>query len=52
VAYILALGNRRDVLGDADNEPLFRTATTVAVAVISLVSNLLVGQTLIGWLVH
>jgi Mn2+/Fe2+ NRAMP family transporter len=51
LVYILVLANRRDVLGDAANKPVFRIAATTAVAGISLMSILLLGQTLLGWLV-
>jgi Mn2+/Fe2+ NRAMP family transporter len=49
--YILVLANRRDVLGDAANKPLFRAAATIAVTAIGAMSLLLLGQTLVGWLV-
>jgi Mn2+/Fe2+ NRAMP family transporter len=47
--YILILTNRKDVLGDAANKPLFRTVATVAIAGISAMSLLLLGQTVLGW---
>jgi Mn2+/Fe2+ NRAMP family transporter len=47
--YILILTNRRDVLGDAANKPVFRTVATVAIVGISVMSLLLLGQTALGW---
>ena len=47
--YILILTNRRDVLGDAANKPVFRTVATVAIIGISGMSLLLLGQTALGW---
>jgi Mn2+/Fe2+ NRAMP family transporter len=48
--YILILASRRDVLGAAANKPEFRVAATIAVAAISAMSLLLLGQTVLGWL--
>ena len=48
--YILILANRKDVLGAAANTPAFRIAATIAVAAISLMSILLLGSTILGWL--
>jgi Mn2+/Fe2+ NRAMP family transporter len=48
--YILILTNRRDVLGDAVNKPAFRTAATIAVGAISIMSLLLLGQTVLSWI--
>jgi Mn2+/Fe2+ NRAMP family transporter len=50
LAYILILCNRREVLGDAANRPVFRVAATVVVVAISAMSLLLLGQTLLGFL--
>ena len=47
--YILILTNRKDVLGDAANKPLFRAVATVAIVGISAMSLLLLGQTVLGW---
>lgn len=47
--FILILANRRAVLGDAANKPAFRTAATIAVAAISIMSLLLLGDTVLGW---
>jgi len=48
--YILILANRREVLGAAANKPAFRVAATIAVGAISVMSLLLLGQTLLGLL--
>jgi Mn2+/Fe2+ NRAMP family transporter len=48
--YILILANSKDVLGAAANTPAFRIAVTIAVAAISLMSILLLGSTILGWL--
>jgi Mn2+/Fe2+ NRAMP family transporter len=47
--YILILTNRREVLGSAANRLGFRTAATIAVAGISVMSLLLLGQTVLSW---
>ena len=47
--YILILTNRREVLGDAANKPAFRIAATICVGAISIMSLLLLGQTVLGW---
>lgn len=48
--YILILTNRRDVLGSAVNKPAFRIAATIAVTAISIMSLLLLGSSVLGWL--
>ena len=50
LTYILILCNRREVLGAAVNGAAFRLAATVAVVGISLMSLLLLGDTLLGFL--
>ena len=50
LVYILILTNRREVLGDAANKPGFRIAATLAVGAISVMSLLLLGQTVLGWI--
>jgi Mn2+/Fe2+ NRAMP family transporter len=47
--YILILTNRREVLGSHANGPVMRVAATVIVAAISIMSLLLLGQTVLGW---
>ncbi len=48
LAYILILSNRRSVLGDAANGPVFRTAATVVTVGISAMSLTLLGFTVLG----
>lgn len=50
LTYILILCNRREVLGDAANRPGFRVAATIVVVAISVMSLLLLGETVLGWL--
>jgi len=50
LVYILILANRREVLGDAVNKPVFRIVATLAVAAISGMSVLLLGSTLLGFI--
>jgi Mn2+/Fe2+ NRAMP family transporter len=47
--FILTLANRRGVLGDAANKPAYRVVATIAVAAISMMSLLLLGDTVLGW---
>jgi Mn2+/Fe2+ NRAMP family transporter len=49
LGYLLVLTNRRSVLGDAANRPVFRVAATVAVAAVSVMSLVLLGWTVLGW---
>ena len=48
--YILILANRREVLGSQANGPVIRVVATVVVVGISIMSVLLLGSTLLGWL--
>lgn len=50
LGYILILANRRDLLGDAANKPALRVTATIAVSGISVMSLLLLGQTILSWL--
>jgi Mn2+/Fe2+ NRAMP family transporter len=50
LTYILILANRRSVLGDAANGPRFRAVATVCVAVVSVLSAVVLVQTVAGWL--
>jgi Mn2+/Fe2+ NRAMP family transporter len=50
LAYILILTNRRSVLGNAANGPVFRAVATVCVAVVSILSAVVLVQTVAGWL--
>ncbi len=49
LTYILILANRRSVLGDAANGPVFRAVATVCVAVVGVLSALVLVQTVAGW---
>ncbi len=48
LAYILILSNRRSLLGDAANGPVFRVAATVVTVGISAMSLTLLGFTVLG----
>jgi Mn2+/Fe2+ NRAMP family transporter len=50
LTYILILANRRSVLGDAANGPVFRAVATVCVAVVGVLSAFVLVQTVAGWL--
>jgi Mn2+/Fe2+ NRAMP family transporter len=50
LTYILILANRRSVLGDAANGPVFRMVATVCVAVVGVLSAVVLVQTVAGWL--
>jgi Mn2+/Fe2+ NRAMP family transporter len=47
--YILLLTNRRSLLGDAANGPVFRTVAGLCVAGVSVMSLLLLGVTVLGF---
>jgi Mn2+/Fe2+ NRAMP family transporter len=49
LVYILVLCNRRSVLGDAVNRPVYRLAATVVVVGVSVMSLLLLVTTVLGW---
>ena len=49
LTYILILANRRSVLGDAANKPVFRAVATVCVAVVGALSAFVLVQTVAGW---
>ena len=49
LTYILILANRRSVLGDAANGPVFRAVATVCVAAVGALSALVLVQTVAGW---
>jgi Mn2+/Fe2+ NRAMP family transporter len=49
LGFILILTNRRSVLGDAANGPVFRVAATLCTVGISAMSVLLLGFTVLGW---
>jgi NRAMP (natural resistance-associated macrophage protein)-like metal ion transporter len=50
LTLILILANRRAVLGEAVNGPVFRSVATICVALIGVLSAVVLVQTLAGWL--
>jgi Mn2+/Fe2+ NRAMP family transporter len=50
LTYILILANRKSVLGKAANGPVFRAAATTCVVVVSILSAVVLVQTVAGWL--
>lgn len=50
LSFILILANRRSVLGDAVNGPVFRKVSLVAVGAVASLSIVLLGQIVAGWL--
>jgi Mn2+/Fe2+ NRAMP family transporter len=49
LVFILILANRRSLLGDAANGPVFRVVATVCVVGVAAMAITLVGQTVVGW---
>ena len=49
LVFILILANRRRLLGDAANGPVFRVVATVAVVGVAAMAVTLVVQTMLGW---
>ncbi|MGH9095062.1 MAG: NRAMP family divalent metal transporter [Acidimicrobiales bacterium] len=49
LAFILILANRRRVLGDAVNGPVFRVVATIVIVGISAMSLTVAAQTVLGW---
>jgi NRAMP (natural resistance-associated macrophage protein)-like metal ion transporter len=47
--FVLILANRRSVLGDAVNGPIFRVVATVCVGAVSLMSAIVVVQSVLPW---
>jgi Mn2+/Fe2+ NRAMP family transporter len=50
LTYILILANRRSVLGDAANGPVFRVVATACVVIVGALSATVLAQTVAGWL--
>ena len=50
LTYILILANRRSVLGNAANGPIFLAVDTLCVTVVGLLSAVVLVQTVAGWL--
>ncbi len=49
LVFILVLANRRSVLGDAVNGPVFRVVATTSVVAVSAMSAVVVVQTVLPW---
>jgi Mn2+/Fe2+ NRAMP family transporter len=49
LVYLLILANKRSLLGDAANGPVFRTVATVCIALVSVLSLTVLTQTILGW---
>jgi Mn2+/Fe2+ NRAMP family transporter len=49
LTFILILTSRRGLLGDAANGKVFRAAATVVVVLVSLLSTVVLVQTVLGW---
>jgi Mn2+/Fe2+ NRAMP family transporter len=49
LTFILILANRRSVLGDAANGPVFRVVATVCVAVTAVMATAVLALTVAGW---
>jgi Mn2+/Fe2+ NRAMP family transporter len=49
LVFILVLANRRRLLGDARNGPVFRVVATICVAGVAAMAITLVVQTFLGW---
>jgi Mn2+/Fe2+ NRAMP family transporter len=49
LTYILILANRKSVLGKAANGPVFRAVATISVVVVSILSAVVLVQTVAGW---
>jgi NRAMP (natural resistance-associated macrophage protein)-like metal ion transporter len=49
LAFILILANRRSVLGEAANGPLFRAVAFLCICAVGTLSIVVFGQTVLGW---
>jgi NRAMP (natural resistance-associated macrophage protein)-like metal ion transporter len=49
LVFILVLANRRSLLGDAANGPIFRAVATLSVLGVSIMSAIVVVQTVLPW---
>jgi NRAMP (natural resistance-associated macrophage protein)-like metal ion transporter len=50
LVYILILANKKSLLGHAANGPIFRSAATVCVTIVSVLSVVVLLQTVHGWI--
>ena len=48
LAFILVMANRRSLLGDAANGPIFRAVSTVCVAIVGALSFVVLVQTVLS----
>jgi NRAMP (natural resistance-associated macrophage protein)-like metal ion transporter len=49
LTFLVVLTSRRRLLGPATNRPLFRTLATAVVAIVSVLSTVVLVQTVLGW---
>ena len=49
LAFILILANRRSLLGEAANGPVFRAVAFLCVFAVGTLSLVVFGQTVLGW---
>jgi len=49
LVFVLILANRRSVLGDAVNGPIFRLVATACIAAVSVMSTIVVVQSVLPW---
>jgi NRAMP (natural resistance-associated macrophage protein)-like metal ion transporter len=49
LTYVLILANRRSLLGEAANGPIFKTIATVSVVLVGIMSAAVLGMTIVGW---
>lgn len=49
LTYVLVLANRRTLLGDAANGPVFRVVATVCVVLVAVMATAVLGLAIAGW---
>jgi Mn2+/Fe2+ NRAMP family transporter len=50
LGFLVVLTSRRRLLGPATNPPAFRAVATVVVAIVSVLSTIVLAQTVLGWI--
>jgi Mn2+/Fe2+ NRAMP family transporter len=50
LVFILIMSNRQTLLGEARNGPIFKAVATISVSAVSILSAVVVVQTVLGWL--
>ena len=50
LGFLVVLTSRRRLLGPATNPPAFRVVATVGVAIVSVLSTIVLAQTVLGWI--